>query len=111
MSYSLSVILLIQDKYLTHINSLAEQLGWGKNNMSVCLEHTDGSIWYGCHTWAHPTFLEEFGNTPEEYSEALAELEVSVKEGCDPLDHWGQVLAENSLSRVAIGDQGVEADD
>jgi len=102
MSYSLSVVLIIPAAHKDAINALAEQLGWGPNNLSIPLN--DGE-WYGCHTWAAPAFMDEFAFAPPEFAETLAALVVSTQEGGSPFEHWAQALEANSL----IADMANEA--
>lgn len=105
MSYDLSVVLLIPDDQRDLINQYAESLGWGPDNLSVELVHTDGSTWWGCHTMADAGFLELMGSPPDtedetDYMPALAVLVSSIVPGCDPLEHFNAALAANNLTRV-----------
>jgi hypothetical protein len=97
--YPLSVVLLIPAAHREAINTLAEAMGWGPGNMSR--ELTDGSAtWYGCHTWAAHSFLDEFGQAPPEYAEPLAALAMSVIEGGNPSEHWAATLDAHGLTAV-----------
>ena len=105
MSYDISVVLLIPDAQRDLINQYAESLGWGPDNLSVELVHTDGSTWWGCHTMADAGFLELMSSPPEpdaevDYTPALAALVSSVVTGGNPLEHFNAALAANSLTRV-----------
>ena len=102
MSYSLSAVLLIPAAHKDSINALAEQMGWGPNNLSIPLNN---GAWYGCHTWAAPAFMDEFSLAPPAFAETLAALVVSTQEGGSPAEHWTQVLEANSL----IADMANEA--
>jgi hypothetical protein len=95
MSYSLSVVLLIPAAHRDALNQLAEAMGWGPENLTISLS---GGTWYGCHTWAAPSFLGEFAQAPPEYAEALAALVMSVVEGGNPAEHWQQALLDNGLT-------------
>ena len=99
--YTLSVVLLIPAAHQAEINALAEASGFGPDSITVPLTHTDGSPWFGSHTWAAPEFLSDIGAAPP--SEALAALVMSVREGGEPLEHWNEALADNGLE--AIDDQ------
>jgi hypothetical protein len=105
MSYSLSVVLLIPAAHKDSINSLAEQLGWGPNNLSTPLS---GGTWFGCHTWADPEFLNEFSQAPAEAQETLMALVISVSTegGGSPAEHWKLALEENQLT-VDIPKEGM----
>ena len=105
MSYDLSVVLLIPDAQRDLINQYAESLGWGPDNLSVELVHTDGSTWYGCHTMADAGFLELMGSPPEpdaevDYMPAIAVLVLSIVPSGNPLEHFNAALAANNLTRV-----------
>ena len=93
--YTLSIVLLIPAEHQAEINALAEASGFGPDSITVPLTHTDGSPWFGSHTWAAPEFLTDIGDAPP--SEALAALIVSVREGGEPQGHWSETLAANGL--------------
>ena len=96
MSYPLSVVLLIPAAHKDAINALAEQLGWGPNNLSIPLNDVE---WYGCHTWATSGFMDHFASAPAEAAATIAALIVSTKEGGSPAEHWAQALAENGMTQ------------
>lgn len=98
MTYSISCVLLIPAAHREAVNQLAESLGYGPNNMNVELVHTDGSSWYGCHTWAALSFLAEFAAVPPEYADAVSALVVSHQEGGNAFEHWQQTLSDNGLA-------------
>lgn len=106
-AYNLSVVLLIPDAQRDLINQYSESLGWGPDNLSVELVHTDGSTWWGCHTMADAGFLELMSSPPEldaedetDYMPALAVLVSSIVPSGNPLEHFNAALAANSLTRV-----------
>ena len=107
--YTLSVVLLIPAAHQAEINALAEASGFGPDSITVPLTHTDGSPWFGSHTWAAPEFLSDIGAAPP--SEALAALVMSVREhgqvdsdgnqlSMEPLQHWIEALSANGLSEA-----------
>ena len=105
MSYNLSVVLLIPDAQRDLINQYAESLGWGPDNLSVELVHTDGSTWWGCHTMADEGFLGLMSSPPDtedetDYTPALAVLVSSIVPSGDPLENWNETLEANGLTRV-----------
>ena len=102
MTYTLSVVLLIPAQHRDAINTLAEELGWGPDNMSRELLHSDGSTWYGCHTWAARSFMDEFAAAPPEFAAPLAALVMSVIEGGNPAEHWKQSMLDNGLTPVEM---------
>lgn len=99
-AYTLSVVLLIPAAHQAEINALAEEAGYGQENITRPLLHTDGSEWFGGHTWAAPAFLTDLGSAPP--SEALAALVMSVREGGEPLEHWTETLEANGLEAVKV---------
>ena len=104
MTYSLSVVLLIPAAHKDAINALAEELGWGPDNLAIPL--SDGT-WYGCHTWAAPAFLDEFAIAPPEFAETLEALIVSTREGGSPSEHWAQALDANSLIADMVNEASI----
>lgn len=105
--YNLSVVLLIPAPYKDAINQYAESIGWGPDNLSIELVHTDGSTWWGCHTMADAGFLELMSSPPEpdtevDYTPALAVLVSSIVPGGDPLENWNATLAEHNLTRTEV---------
>ncbi len=104
-AYDLSVVLLIPDAQRDLINQYAESLGWGPDNLSVELVHTDGSTWWGCHTMADAGFLGLMSSPPEpddevDYTPALAVLVSSIVPSGDPITNWDDALEANGLTRV-----------
>ena len=102
MSYDLSVVLLIPAVHRDAINTLAEAMGWGPGNLRRELIHSDGSTWYGCHTWAAPAFMDEFANAPAEFAGPLSALVMSVIEGGNPIEHWNSTLSLHGISVAAL---------
>lgn len=94
MSYDISVVLLIPDNFKQDINELAEELGYGPDNLSIKLVGPNASVWWGCHTWCNASFLESFGS--QQHTDALAALIVSVGD-TSVLDHWSTALKEYNL--------------
>ena len=99
MSYSISVVLLTPSIHREAVNQLAESLGYGPDNLSVELQHTDGSVWYGCHTWATQAFLDQLSD-PLYAAPAMDALVVSAVPGGDPAGNWANALSAQGLSVV-----------
>lgn len=97
MSYTLSVVLLIPSQHREAINTLAEELGYGPDNMSVPLMKPDGAQWFGCHTWCVQAFLDQLVD-PKYACEALSALVVSAIDCGDPTSNWAQALLDNHLT-------------
>lgn len=52
MSYELSVVQLCPDSHKVAAEAVAESLGYGSNNLSVKLQHSETEeVWWGCHAW------------------------------------------------------------
>ena len=99
MTYSISCVLLIPASHRDAVNGLAESLGYGPSNMDVELVHTDGSIWWGCHTWCTQAFLDQLAD-PAYAGEAMDALVVSAVVDGIPADNWAAALAAQGLSVV-----------
>lgn len=106
--YTLSVVQLCPDPWREAANAIAEAAGYGPNNLSVELRHTDGSTWWGCHAWWIPEVLAAAINPPDGgtgNAEILAQVitkVVYVPPGSDATGvgnaHWRAVLSANELS-------------
>lgn len=100
MTYSISCVLLIPGEHREAINSLANSLGYGPDNLSVPLMSSDGVPWFGCHTWCTQAFLDQI-TYPMYAGEARSALVVSAVEGGNPTSNWAQTLASNDLSVIS----------
>lgn len=49
MSYNLSIVNIIADKYKDVINAIATYYGTGDNVLSVKLVDKDNNVFWGCH--------------------------------------------------------------
>lgn len=97
--YTLSVVQLCPDAWRAAANAVAEAAGYGSNNLSVQLVHTDGSTWWGCHAWWIPEVFEmQMASTDPQVIEVLSHVITSTRDGGVPLDHWYAALAANNLS-------------
>lgn len=102
MSYTLSVVLLIPSQHREAINTLAEELGYGPDNMSVPLMKPDGAQWFGCHTWCVQAFLDQLSD-PAHQGAAMSALVVSAIDGGEPLSNLAQALLDNHLTIKSPG--------
>jgi hypothetical protein len=102
MTYTLSVVLLIPAAHKDAINALADQLGWGPDNLAIPLSD---ATWFGCHTWATSGFMDHFASAPPEAAATIEALIVSTREGGSPAEHWAQALIENGLVVDAADEQ------
>ena len=103
MTYSISCVLLIPSAHRDAVNALAESLGYGPDNLSVPLTHTDGSEWFGCHTWCVQAFIDELAD-PAYAGEVVDALVVSAVADGDPTSNWAETLQANGLSAVESHD-------
>lgn len=100
MTFSISCVLLIPGAHREAINSLADSLGYGPDNLSVPLTKGDGAQWYGCHTWCTSELLELLAD-PTYQGEVLSALVVSAIPDGDAGSNWAQALAANGLTVVS----------
>ncbi|MNG13759.1 hypothetical protein D3C84_974580 [compost metagenome] len=117
MSYTVSCVLLIPEKHRRAINAVGEELGYGPNNLSVELRHTDGSTWWGAHAWCKPSFIEKIENRPADVWEKVLRVPGGAKavdalivfsvDGGSPSDTWPQCLSDKSLSIVQPDDEAI----
>lgn len=105
--YTLSVVQLCPDEWRAAANEIAEAAGYGPNNLSVELRHTDGSTWWGCHAWWIPEVLaaKSAPTGDPAVDGVLAQVVTSVREhpnptGDEALSHWQSALAANGLTVV-----------
>ncbi len=99
MTYTISCVLLIPGEHRAAINSLADSLGYGPNNLSVPLKKAAGALWYGCHTWCIQSFLDQLAD-PAYAGEARSALIVSAIQDGEASNNWTQALADNALLEI-----------
>lgn len=107
MSYNLSVVNIVPDAHRDSINQIAELYGCGENNLSVKLIHSNGSIYWGCHSWWKPEDYAVFSNdelrqqvVPTELQPSLEHLYERLVLDGDARENWTAALALNGLSEV-----------
>ncbi|MFL1477863.1 MULTISPECIES: hypothetical protein [Pseudomonas] len=101
MTYSISCVLLIPDAHRDDMNALAEEQGYGPDNLSVPLVKSDGTKWWGCHTWCVPSFSDGLLARPTGPDETLNALIVSAVPDGNPTTHWAETLEEYRLSVIS----------
>lgn len=52
--FNLSVVNIVPDSHKDAINQIAELYGCGENNLSVKLIDSNGTFYWGCHSWWKP---------------------------------------------------------
>lgn len=100
--YTLSVVQLCPDAYADAADAIAEAAGYGPNNLSVELRHTDGSTWWGCHApWIPAVFEVKTAPTGDpQIDSVLAQVVTSAQTRDDYYAHWTEALAANGLTVV-----------
>ena len=103
MSYNLSIVNIIADKYKDTINAIAAYYGTGDDALSVKLVDKDNNVFWGCHSWWQQQDYEFFTKAPPPETipnagEALAALYERVVDGGVPFDNWTAALDELGLS-------------
>lgn len=105
--FNLSVVNIISDEHREAVNQVAALYGCGENNLSVKLQDTDGSIYWGCHAWWKPEDYALFSDAelraqvvPPELSPSLEFLYERLVLDGDSQENWQAVLNELGLSIV-----------
>ena len=97
MSAPISCVMLVPAKHRATINELTASMGYGDDNLSVELVKPNGRIWWGCHWWVDLEFLQAMAD-PENASEAMASMVVSVAESGTASGNWSSTLEANDLT-------------
>lgn len=103
MSYNLSIVNIITDKYKDTINAIAKHYNTGEDALSVKLVDKDNNVFWGCHSWWQQVDYDYFTKAipPETIpnaSEALGALYERVVDGGVPFDNWTAALDELNLT-------------
>ena len=105
--FNLSVVNIIPDAHLVAINQIAELYDCGENNLSVKLIDSNGSIYWGCHSWWKPEDYALFSGdelraqiVPSELQPSLEFLYERLMLDGDAQENWQAALALNRLSEV-----------
>lgn len=106
-AYTMSVVQLCPDQYKDIANAVAEERGYGPNNLSVKLvREIDGSIWWGCRAdWIESVFHSQMTippETPTYIVEALSSVISSAKENVDPNTHWLETIQEYGMTLADV---------
>lgn len=70
---TLSIVMIAPKQYAKDLNELAELLGMGPDNLSICLQDSAGQLFYGGHSW----WTQEKYNTFKNYG-VLIEMGIDV---------------------------------
>lgn len=109
---NLSVVHIIEDSNVSNINTLAEILGKGSDNLSIKLKDSSNKIYWGCHSWwtkeAYIQFkdhdlLSSMGIDLTIFEDSLNKLiegvvDSEMYENFSPLeDNWNKTLTKYGL--------------
>ena len=105
--FNLSVVNIIPDAHLVAVNTIAALYGCGENNISVKLIDSNGSIYWGCHSWWKPEDYAVFSDAelraqiiPAELLPSLEFLYERLSLDGDAQENWQAALGELGLSLI-----------
>lgn len=105
--FNLSVVNIVLDVHKYAVNQIAELYGCGPNNLSVKLVDSNGSIYWGCHSWWKPEDYAQFSDEalraeiiPPELLPSLEFLYERLVLDGDSQENWQAALSELGLSLV-----------
>ena len=105
--FNLSVVNIIPDAHKDAINQIAELYGCGPNNLSVKLIDSNGTVYWGCHSWWKPEDYALFSDpdlraqvVPLELLPSLEFLYERLVLDGDAQENWKVVLSELGLSII-----------
>lgn len=105
--FNLSVVNIVPDAHLVAVNTIAALYGCGENNLSVKLVDSNGSIYWGCHSWWKPEDYALFSDAelraqivPPELLPSLESLYERIVLDGDAQENWQAVLSDLVLSLV-----------
>lgn len=107
MKFNLSVVNIIPDAHKDTINQIAELYGCGSNNLSVKLIDSNGTVYWGCHSWWKPEDYAVFSDdelrqqvVPTELQPSLEFLYERLMLDGNAQENWQTALTENGLSPI-----------
>lgn len=86
--HSLSVGLFCPEFIQDHSNKIAEEAGFGPNNLTIkAVNESTGEVWWGCSAWWKPSSLigifqapvDDTGEISEHYLEIISKIKVYVR--------------------------------
>lgn len=105
--FNLSVVNIIPDEHKEAVNQVAALYGCGENNLSVKLIDSNGTVYWGCHSWWKPEDYAMFSDdelrqqvVPTELQSSLEFLHERLMLDGDAQENWQQALVEMRLSLV-----------
>ena len=105
--FNLSVVNIIPDAHKDAVNQIAELYGCGENNLSVKLIDSNGSIYWGCHSWWKPEDYAIFSDAelraqivPSELQPSLEFLYERLMLDGNSQENWQSALSELGLNPV-----------
>ena len=105
--FNLSIVNIIPDEHREAVNQIAELYGCGENNLSVKLIDSNGTVYWGCHSWWKPEDYALFSDeelraqiVPPELLPSLEFLYERLVLDDNAQENWQQALVEMGLSLV-----------
>ena len=105
--FNLSVVNIVPDEHREAVNQVAALYGCSENNLSVKLIDSNGTIYWGCHSWWKPEDYAQFSDVdlceaiiPVELREALEHLYERLELNGDAQRNWSAALTELGLTIV-----------
>lgn len=105
--FNLSVVNIVPDAHKDAVNQIAALYECGENNISVKLIDSNGTVYWGCHSWWKPEDYALFSDGELRQQLIPAELQPSLEFLYERLmldgnaqENWATALAELGLSLV-----------
>ena len=105
--FNLSVVNIVPDEHREAVNQIAEIYGCGENNISVKLVDSNGSIYWGCHSWWKPEDYAVFSDAelrvqivPTELQPSLEFLYERLMLDDNAQENWQSALEDLNLTLV-----------
>ena len=105
--FNLSVVNIVPNAHLIAVNKIAALYRCGENNISVKLVDSNGSIYWGCHSWWKPEDYALFSDeelraqvVPPELAPSLEFLYERLVLDSDSQENWQSALIALGLSIV-----------
>ena len=105
--FNLSVVNIVPDANKDAINQIAELYGCGENNLSVKLIDSNGTFYWGCHSWWKPEDYALFSDAelraqivPPELLPSLEFLYERLVLDGNAQENWQTALTELNLTTM-----------
>lgn len=107
MSYTYSLVAITPAAFKSVAEALGQAMGHSGSEFNVAIPDPESPTHYALHAWVtEPVSLiwtgqaypEGTGYTNEQIDAVRSQLIISVVQGGNPLEHFGNVLAANNLA-------------